>query len=153
LKIRNQKDFASGLLFIVIGLAFAYIATSYQMGTPAKMGAGYFPYYLGLLMAGLGLFVSITAMGKKAEENKLAKWDWKSVIWVTGSVILFAVTLPYMGLIVSLIVLIFVAAMASHEFHWKGTVVSAVILNVIAYVAFVWGLKLQFPVWPFFLTN
>ena len=153
MKIRNQKDFASGLLFIVIGLAFAYIATSYQMGTPAKMGAGYFPYYLGLLMAGLGLFVSITAMGKKAEENKLAKWDWKSVIWVTGSVILFAVTLPYMGLIVSLIVLIFVAAMASHEFHWKGTVVSAVILNVIAYVAFVWGLKLQFPVWPFFLTN
>ena len=153
MKIRNQKDFASGLLFIAIGLAFAYIATSYQMGTPAKMGAGYFPYYLGLLMAGLGLFVSITAMGKKAEENKLAKWDWKSVIWVTGSVILFAVTLPYMGLIVSLIVLIFVAAMASHEFHWKGTVVSAVILNVIAYVAFVWGLKLQFPVWPFFLTN
>ena len=153
MKIRNQKDFASGLLFIAIGLAFAYIATSYQMGTPAKMGAGYFPFYLGLLMAALGLIVSITAMGKKAEENKLAKWDWKSVIWVTGSVVLFATTLPYMGLIVSLIVLIFVSAMASHEFNWKGTVVSAVILNVIAYGAFVWGLKLQFPVWPFFLTN
>ena len=153
MKIRNQKDFASGLLFIAIGLAFAYVATSYQMGTPAKMGAGYFPFWLGLVMAGLGLIVAISAMGKKATENKLAKWDWKSVIWVTGSVILFAVTLPYMGLIVSLIVLIFVSAMASHEFHWKGTVVSAVILNVIAYVAFVWGLKLQFPVWPFFLTN
>ena len=153
MKIRNQKDFASGLLFIAIGLAFAYVATSYQMGTPAKMGAGYFPYWLGLVMAALGVIVALSALGKKATENKLAKWDWKSVIWVTGSVILFAVTLPYMGLIVSLIVLIFVSAMASHEFHWKGTVVSAVILNVIAYVAFVWGLKLQFPVWPFFLTN
>jgi len=49
-----------------------------------------------------------------------------------------------------LVVLIFVSAMASHEFHWKGTLVSAVILNVIAYFAFVWGLKLQFPVWPSF---
>ena len=153
MKIRNQKDFASGLLFIAIGLAFAYIATSYQMGTPAKMGAGYFPFWLGILMAILGLIVSVKALGSKAEENKLAKWDWKSVIWVTGSVLLFATTLPYMGLIVSLIVLIFVAAMASHEFNWKGTVVSAALLNVIAYVAFVWGLKLQFPVWPFFLTN
>lgn len=153
MKIRNQKDFASGLLFIAIGLAFAYIARDYQMGTPAKMGAGYFPFWLGLLMAGLGLIVAISAMGKKATEAKLSKWDWKSVLWVTGSVVLFATTLPYMGLIVSLIVLIFVSAMASHEFHWKGTVVSAVILNVIAYVAFVWGLKLQFPVWPFFLTN
>ena len=153
MKIRNQKDFASGLLFIAIGLAFAFVATTYQMGTPAKMGAGYFPFWLGLVMALLGLIVAITAIGAKAEETKLETWDWKSVIWVTGSVVLFAVTLPYMGLVVSLIVLVFVSAMASHEFHWKGTVVSAAILNVIAYVAFVWGLKLQFPVWPFFLTN
>ena len=123
------------------------------MGTPAKMGAGYFPFWLGLVMALLGLIVSLTAMGSKAQETKLESWDWKSVIWVTGSVVLFAVTLPYMGLVISLIVLVFVSAMASHEFHWKGTVVSAAILNVIAYVAFVWGLKLQFPVWPFFLTN
>ena len=153
MKIRNQKDFASGLLFIAIGLGFAFVATTYQMGTPAKMGAGYFPFWLGLVMALLGLIVSLTAMGSKAQETKLESLDWKSVIWVTGSVVLFAVTLPYMGLVISLIVLVFVSAMASHEFHWKGTVVSAAILNVIAYVAFVWGLKLQFPVWPFFLTN
>ena len=140
-------------MFIVVGLLFAYIAPNYGMGTPAKMGAGYFPFWLGIVLAGMGLIVALGGMGPKAEEEKLAKWDWKSVLWVTGSVVLFAITLPYMGLIISLIVLIFISAMASHEFHWKGTVVSAVILNVIAYVAFVWGLKLQFPVWPFFLTN
>ena len=99
MKIRNQKDFASGLLFIAIGLGFAFVATTYQMGTPAKMGAGYFPFWLGLVMALLGLIVSLTAMGSKAQETKLESWDWKSVIWVTGSVVLFAVTLPYMGLI------------------------------------------------------
>lgn len=153
LKIRNQKDFVSGLMFLIVGLGFAYTASTYQMGTAAKMGPGYFPFWLGMVMAAMGVIVSISALGKKAQEAKLAKWDIRSVLWVTGSVILFAITLPYMGLIVSLIGLIFVAAMASHEFHWKGTVVSAVILNVIAYGAFVWGLKLQFPVWPFFLTN
>lgn len=140
-------------MFLVVGLAFAYAATTYQMGTAAKMGPGYFPFWLGIVMAIMGIIVSMSALGKKAEEAKLEKWDVRSVLWVTGSVILFAITLPYMGLVVSLIVLIFVAAMASHEFHWKGTIISAVILNVIAYVAFVWGLKLQFSVWPFFLTN
>lgn len=140
-------------MFVFVGLMFAFVAPNYGMGTPAKMGAGYFPFWLGLVLAGMGIVVALSGMGPKAPEEKLAKWDWKSVLWVTGSVVLFAAALPYMGLIVSLIVLIFISAMASHEFHWKGTVVSAVILNVIAYVAFVWGLKLQFPVWPFFLTN
>ena len=153
MKIRNQKDFYAGLMFVFTGLMFAFIAPNYGMGTPAKMGAGYFPFWLGLVLAGMGIVVALSGMGPKASEEKLAKWDWKSVLWVTGSVVLFAASLPYMGLIVSLLVLIFISAMASHEFHWKGTVVSAVILNVIAYVAFVWGLKLQFPVWPFFLAN
>lgn len=150
MKIRNQKDFISGLMFIAIGAFFAILARSYQMGTPAKMGSGYFPFWLGVLLGLLGLFVLLGSLKSTAPESGIGKWDWKSVLWVTVSVLIFAISLPYAGLVVSLVVLIFVSAMASHEFHWKGTLVSAVLLNVIAYFAFVWGLKLQFPVWPTF---
>jgi hypothetical protein len=150
LKIRNQKDFMSGLMFIAIGGFFAILARSYQMGTPAKMGSGYFPFWLGVLLGLLGLFVLLGSLKSTATETGMGKWDWKSVLWVTVSVLTFAISLPYAGLVVSLVVLIFISAMASHEFHWKGTLVSAVLLNVIAYFAFVWGLKLQFPVWPTF---
>ena len=150
MKIRNQKDFMSGLMFIAIGAFFAILARSYQMGTPAKMGSGYFPFWLGVLLGLLGLFVLLGSLKSTAPESGIGKWDWKSVLWVTVSVLIFAISLPYAGLVVSLVVLIFVSAMASHEFHWKGTLVSAVLLNVIAYFAFVWGLKLQFPVWPTF---
>ena len=150
--IRSQKDFASGLLFILIGLGFAGIATTYPMGTAAKMGPGYFPFWLGILLAILGAIVTMSSMAKKTASDKLVKWDWGSVLWVTGSVVLFGLVLKPMGLVVSLILLVFISAMASHEFHWKGTVLNAVILNVIAYVAFIWGLKLQFQIWPSFLT-
>ena len=150
MKIRNQKDFMSGLMFLAIGAFFAILARSYQMGTPAKMGSGYFPFWLGVLLGLLGLFVLLGSLKSTAPESGIGKWDWKSVLWVTVSVLIFAISLPYAGLVVSLVVLIFVSAMASHEFHWKGTLVSAVLLNVIAYFAFVWGLKLQFPVWPTF---
>jgi len=137
-------------MFIAIGAFFAILARSYQMGTPAKMGSGYFPFWLGVLLGLLGLFVLLGSLKSTAPESGIGKWDWKSVLWVTVSVLIFAISLPYAGLVVSLVVLIFVSAMASHEFHWKGTLVSAVLLNVIAYFAFVWGLKLQFPVWPTF---
>jgi hypothetical protein len=150
--IRNQKDFASGLMFVVIGLIFSFIARGYTMGTAAKMGPGYFPFWLGIVLAVIGAIVLMNSMSKKAQSDKLAKWDWISVLWVTGSVVLFGLLLKPMGLIVSLAFLIFISAMASHEFHWKGTLLNIVILNVIAYVAFIWGLNLQFQVWPSFLT-
>jgi hypothetical protein len=100
----------------------------------------------------IGAIVVMTSMSKKGQSDKLASWDWISVLWVTGSVVLFGLILKPMGLIVSLAVLVFISAMASHEFHWKGTILNVVIMNVIAYVAFIWGLKLQFQVWPSFLT-
>jgi hypothetical protein len=150
--IRSQKDFAAGIMFVIIGVAFAFVATTYNMGTPAKMGPGYFPFWLGIVLAMIGAIVTMSSMSKKGQSDKLAKWDLVSVLWVTGSVVLFGLIIKPMGLVVSLVMLIFISAMASHEFHWKGTVLNAVILNVIAYVAFIWGLQLQFQVWPSFLT-
>jgi len=42
-EIRNQKDFGAGLMYMVVGIFFAYLASQYQMGTPAKMGPATFP--------------------------------------------------------------------------------------------------------------
>ena len=153
MKIRDKKDFASGLMFIAFGAFFAILARGYQMGTPAKMGSGYFPFWLGVVLALLGLFVLVKSFASESEEHDLGKWDWKTILWITGSIVLFAIILPLIGLVLSILVLVFVSALASHEFNWKQTLVSSIILIGICYFAFVWGLKLQFPVWPPFLTN
>ena len=152
MQIKSHKDFASGLMFVGVGAVFSYIATTYNMGTAAKMGPGFFPFWLGILLAILGAIITMSSMSAKREHDEMAKWDWPSVLWVTGSVVIFGIVLAYLGLMLSILVLVFISAMASHEFHWKGTIVNGVILNVIAYIAFVWGLKLQFQVWPSFFT-
>jgi hypothetical protein len=50
-KIKSQRDFWSGLMFIGVGLAFAWGATNYSFGSSARPGPGYFPFGLGILMA------------------------------------------------------------------------------------------------------
>ena len=63
MKIKSQRDFVSGLMFIVVGVIFAIGATNYSMGSSAKPGAGYFPLILSVIMAILGaivLFKSLT---------------------------------------------------------------------------------------------
>ena len=138
-------------MYMVIGLFFTYMATQYSMGTPAKMGPGYFPFWLGLVMTALGLVILIKSLGAKAAIEKVPPFNWRVIGLITGSVVLYGVLLPIMGFIVAVFVLVFLSASASHEFHWKGTLINAIFLIVFTYLVFVVGLKLQFPLLPFFL--
>ena len=51
MSIKSEKDFASGVLFIVTGAAFAWnCATGHSVGSAAQMGPGYFPLVLSLVL-------------------------------------------------------------------------------------------------------
>jgi len=153
LKIRNQRDFGAGIMYMVIGLFFTIVATQYQMGTAAKMGPGYFPFYLGLLMTLLGLLVLVKSVGAKAAIESIPKFNWRIIIQITGSVVLYGLLLPRLGFLVAVVVLVLVSASASKEFTWKGSLINAGFLVAFTYSVFVLGLKLQFPLLPLFLQQ
>ncbi len=153
MKIRNQRDFGAGIMYMVIGLFFAIMATNYPMGTAAKMGPGYFPFYLGILMFLLGLLVAVKAFGAKAAIESIPKFNWKIMAQITGAVVLYGLLLPRLGFLIAVVVLVFVAASASREFTWKGTAINAAFLVTFTYSVFVVGLKLQFPLLPAFLQQ
>ena len=153
MKIRNQRDFGAGIMYMVIGLFFAIVARQYQYGTAAKMGPGYFPFWLGVLMALIGLLVLVRSYGAKAAIESIPKFRWRIIAQITGAVILYGLLLPKMGFLVAVVVLVFVSASASKEFTWKGTAINAAFLVTFTYSVFVVGLKLQFPLLPFFLQQ
>ena len=162
MKIKSQKDFFSGLMFLVVGLAFAIGATNYTIGTGARMGPGYFPLILGVLMAILGSAICFGGLSKgPADGDKIGKWAWKQVFFILAANFAFGILLaglpsmgiPAMGLIVGIYALTFIASLAGNEFHAKSVFVLATVLAVGSYVAFVWALKLQFPVWPSFISG
>ena len=153
MKIRNQRDFGAGIMYMVIGLFFTIVATQYQMGTAAKMGPGYFPFYLGLLMTLLGLLVLVKSFGAKAAIESIPKFNWRIIIQITGSVVLYGLLLPRLGFLVAVVVLVLVSASASKEFTWKGSLINAGFLVAFTYSVFVLGLKLQFPLLPLFLQQ
>jgi len=72
MKIRSQKDFWSGLMFIGSGLFFAFWALAfYQMGTAVRMGPAYFPTMLGFLLAVLGAFVLLQSLTLEPEGDQV----------------------------------------------------------------------------------
>ena len=161
MKIKSQKDFFSGLMFMVAGIAFAWGATTYTIGEGARMGPGYFPLVLGILLTLIGLFITFEAMVVETEDGEvIGKWAWKPLVFIIGSNVIFGICLgglpkigiPALGLIVGIYALTFVAALAGEEFKAKEVAVLATVLAIMSYVAFILLLKLQFPVWPSFLT-
>ena len=151
MKIKSQRDFWSGLMFIVVGLAFAWGATSYSFGASARPGPGFFPFGLGVLMAILGAMVLFKALTIETEGgDPVGPFAWKPLGFIVGTVALFGWTLPHVGMVVALPILVIVAALAGDEFHWGEAIVNAVILTIGSWVIFIWGLKLTIPLWPTF---
>ena len=152
LAIRNQRAFASGALFLAFAIFFFVTALQYPAGTAAKMGPGYFPRLLAIVLAVIGLVVIVSAVKPAAEAQALRQWDLKGLAWITGSVVLFGALLFPLGLVGALFVLIMVSSKASPEFTWTGALANAVVLIALCLAVFVYGLGLQLPVWPSFLN-
>jgi len=162
MQIKSQKDFFSGLMFAGVGAAFALGASTYNVGTGARMGPGYFPLMLGILLAVIGLVITFTSLVIEAQGgDKIGKIAWKPLFFVIAANVVFGILLagipafkvPAMGLIVAIYALVFIASMAEAGWKLKTTFILATVLAVGSYLAFVVALKLQFPVWPFFVTG
>jgi hypothetical protein len=152
LKIKSERDFWSGLMFMAVGIAFAWGATTYSFGSSARPGPGYFPFGLGVLMAILGGMVLFKALTFEVEGgDKIGHVAWKPLTMIVATVAIFGWMLPHMGMFVALPILIVVAALAGDEFHWKDALISCVILTAGSYIIFIYGLKLTIPLWPAFM--
>ena len=162
MRIKSQKDFYAGIMFMVVGIAFAWGATKYTIGEGARMGPGYFPLMLGILLTGLGGFIVFEAMVVETEDGEpIGKWAWQPLSFVIGANLLFGVLLgglpsvglPAMGMIVGIYGLTLVSALAGDEFKLKEVLILATVLAIGSYLAFIVLLKLQFQVWPTFITG
>jgi len=156
MQVKSQQDFFSGLLFMAVGIAFAWGSTDYQIGDSARMGPGYFPLLLGVLLALLGTVMTFKALVIETQDGeKVGRFAWRPLVFIIAANLVFGVALgglpslkvPALGLIVGIYALTFMACLAGERFKAKEAAVLATVLAVLSYLAFVLLLKLQFVVW------
>ena len=171
MKIKSERDFWSGLMFIAIGVGFAIGATNYSMGPAcppnhpcaanlwarmsqlsAHPGAGYFPLGLAVILCILGAFVLFKSLTIESEGgDPIGKFAWRPLFVIVAAITVFGLMLEQIGLIITVPILIFITSLAGEEFRWRGVLVSAVVLTLFSWLVFIYGLKLTIPVWPRFL--
>ncbi|MDP3701962.1 MAG: tripartite tricarboxylate transporter TctB family protein [Hylemonella sp.] len=149
-------------MFTIVGAAFAIGATNYNIGTGARMGPGYFPLMLGIILALLGGMITFKGVVTRTETgDKLGGMAWRPLVYIIGANVLFGILLgglpkfglPAMGLVPAIYGLTILASLAGEKFKLREVLVLATILAIISYGAFVKLLNLQFQVWPAFITG
>ncbi len=158
MKIGHPKNFWGGIIFAALGAAFALIAKGvpffpfmhgYAMGTPARMGPAFFPFWLGLLLFALGLVISFNGVREAGGKGSaFPRFHWKPNFWVLGAVVLFGLVMKPIGMLLAGVLLIIVASIGSVNFQLRRSLILGVLLSVFCALVFVAGLKLPIPLCP-----
>ena len=147
--IHNPKDFYAGLMFMSFGITALVIAWSYPLGTAARMGPGYFPRILGILLITLGSVLCLTGFRESSEDRPV--WHLGPVAIVLTSVLIFSLLAQWLGMIIAALLLVFIASSASVEFRWKEALLSGFIQGIVSVAVFIYGLGLPVRIWPVFI--
>jgi hypothetical protein len=157
MNLKSEKDFFSGLVFMVAGVAFAWAASSYSIGSATQMGSGYFPLILGIVLVLIGAAVCFMALVIEREGGgKIGAWAWRPLFFVTAANLAFglllvglpAFKLPAAGLVVAVYALTFLASLAQAGARFKTTLALASVLAGCSYLVFVFVLDSPLTVWP-----
>ncbi|MFY9348387.1 MAG: tripartite tricarboxylate transporter TctB family protein [Orrella sp.] len=144
MKNRDTRDLIGGIALIAIGVFAALHARQYELGELQRMGPGYFPTALGILLAVLGVLVAVPALFREGTSIKI---EWKSLLWVMVSILVFAVLLNHLGMIFTSVLAVIASSMAS-DIKWKARLILSGCIAVITYLIFSFGLGMVIPVWP-----
>ncbi len=146
IKFSENKDIFAGLVFVFFGLWTVYLSRNYPMGTATRMGPGYFPTILGGVLAVLGVIIFVRSFWRAGE--RIPPIRLRPLALVTGAVLGFALLLKPLGLILATFILVFFSCLGGWQFRPREVIVLATILIFITIIFFVFGLGLQFNIWP-----
>lgn len=146
LKMLTDKEMLSGLLFVLIGGAFALGAADYDMGTTRRMGPGYFPIVLGCVLCLMGLALSGKAFLRQ-HPQPISRIYLRPLLSLSASILAFAALIDNVGLIAACLACVLISGLASAETRWRETILIAIAMTAFSALVFQQFLGLPFRLW------
>jgi hypothetical protein len=141
---RALKDILAGAIFIAFGLAFGLGALAYEVGDPLRMGPGYIPLALGILLAGLG--VAVVVKGFLAGEGEsIGGVDLRAIVLIVVALLFFGLTVRGLGVAVALFGTTLLASLARARTPLIEVLLISAGLTVLSVVLFIYVLQLRLP--------
>lgn len=143
--ISSPRDFWTGLIYVLLGSGAFWIALDYPLGTVGRMGPGYFPRVLALILIGIGVISLIRSLF--ADGDPVSHLAWGPLGLICSAIVLYGVLVQTAGLAVALTVLLMLGAAASRETRFDiKSIIGMMLLIAFCVLVFVKGLGLPIPI-------
>ncbi len=140
-----NKDRVSGVLLLLLGIAIVAQGVQYRMGALTRMGAGYIPVVLGVLIGLVGIAIFITAGTSDFGDKKTMPTEWRGWLCVLGGVVAFVVLGTYGGLVPATFISVFIAALGDRGNNVVQSLILSAGITIAGILIFHYGLSMTFP--------
>jgi len=140
-----RADLLAGLLFASIGAAIVWVGADYPLGVASRIGPGYVPRLLGIMLTGIGLFLIVRSWWTTEVVDSVIAW--RPLLLILAGVVAFALVFEASGLVPAILVSVAIGNYATPENRWTTAIVLGAMLALFAWALFVKGLALPLPVW------
>ncbi len=143
---KDIRDMIGGAVMLAIGLyAALHAGSQYDAGTLNRMGPGYFPVALGILLALIGVAITVSAFFRRGSPIRL---EWRTAMLVLASIGLFGMTLLKLGLILATFLAAMLGLLADARLSWRRRAGIAAGVALVTWLIFSVGLGMLLPAWP-----
>ncbi|MGY1836909.1 tripartite tricarboxylate transporter TctB family protein [Blastococcus sp. SYSU DS0510] len=139
-----RKDLIAGGVFTGFGLAFAITSATYDIGSPLRMGPGFFPLVLGGVLVVLGIAIAVTGY-LSGEGGDPGPVPWRALVLLVAALLFFGYFVRALGLVPTLLVTVMMAVLAGRSVRVIPALVIAVSITAVCVLIFVVALQLRLP--------
>ena len=143
--MEKPRDLVGGVAVMAIGAGFLLFGRELEMGSSFRMGPGYFPTILSVLMIALGAVITLQALRARVQEGGFGLLPWRGLALIVGAPVAFGLTLAGLGLAPAVLVVVLATAWASRYAGLRSSVALSVGLAAFCAVLFIRLLGLPLP--------
>ena len=148
---KAPQDYFGGVVLMALALFALWASSDLQGMHGFSFGAGTAPRMFGVLLLLLGIGVAV--MGLLADGPLLATYHWRGPLFVSLSILSFAIMIRPLGLVVSAFSSFIIAALGTPEMRWKETIIVGICLTIGCSLLFPYALGLPMQLFPRFLIQ
>jgi Tripartite tricarboxylate transporter TctB family len=150
---RVTKDRAGAILLILLGAGVIIISRDYGIGSLSRMGSGFVPLTLGVLLVLVGIGIGLTATSPTTSRERAGDIDaashgfidWRSWLCILGGVLAFIFVGRTFGMVPGTFAVVFISALSDRGNSVRHAALLALALSVAGIIIFHFGLRIQMP--------
>lgn len=146
----KKSEVAAGTMVALFGLFFSLEALGYSLGTPARIGPGYFPLAVGIILLILGLAIAVIEgglAGRPADRDEppsaAGRIHWRAIIILPVSILVFGLVVGRFGLAPAVFLAVLVSTLADRQIALARSLAIAAAMALMGVLIFRLGLGLQ----------